>query len=303
MKIYDVIIIGGGPAGYTAATYSARAGLDTLIIEKEAIGGQMAITDVIDNYPGFENGVNGFELGMKMQAGAERFGAVTEYAEVTRVELSSEIKRIYTGGKEYLARVVIVSSGASPRRLGIDGEEELTGMGVHYCAHCDGRFYKGKTVVVVGGGNTAAEDAIYLSRLAKNVILVHRRDTLRATKIYRDAIAESENVRVCYSTAVEKLVFDESLSGVTVKDLKSGESRNLECDGVFISIGRVPATDLFSELERDENGYIIADESTKTNIPGVFVAGDVRTKALRQVVTAVADGAVAAYRAEKYLDI
>jgi thioredoxin reductase (NADPH) len=303
VKIYDVIIIGGGPAGYTAATYSARAGLDTLIIEKEAIGGQMAITDVIDNYPGFENGVIGFELGMKMQAGAERFGAVTEYAEVTKVVLSEQIKRIYTGQKEYLARAVIVSSGASPRRLGIDGEEELTGMGVHYCAHCDGRFYKGKTVVVVGGGNTAAEDAIYLSRLAKNVILVHRRDTLRATKIYRDAIAESENVRVCYSTAVEKLVFDESLSGVTVRDLKSGESRKLECDGVFISIGRVPATELFSELERDENGYIIADESTKTNIPGVFVAGDVRTKALRQVVTAVADGAVAAYRAEEYLDI
>jgi thioredoxin reductase (NADPH) len=263
----------------------------------------MAITDVIDNYPGFENGVNGFELGMKMQAGAERFGAVTEYAEVTKVVLTEQIKRIYTGGKEYLAKTVIVSSGASPRRLGIDGEEELTGMGVHYCAHCDGRFYKGKTVVVVGGGNTAAEDAIYLSRLAKNVILVHRRDTLRATKIYRDAIAESENVRVCYSTAVEKLVFDESLSGVTVRDLKSGESRNIECDGVFISIGRVPATELFSELERDENGYIIADESTKTNIPGVFVAGDVRTKALRQVVTAVADGAVAAYRAEEYLDI
>ena len=303
MKIYDVIIIGGGPAGYTAAMYSARAGLDTLIIEKEAIGGQMAITDVIDNYPGFENGVNGFELGMKMQAGAERFGAVTEYAEVTKVVLTEQIKRIYTGEKEYLAKAVIVSSGASPRRLGIDGEEELTGMGVHYCAHCDGRFYKGKTVVVVGGGNTAAEDAIYLSRLAKNVILVHRRDTLRATKIYRDAIAESENVSVCYGTAVEKLVFDESLSGVTVRDLKSGESRKLECDGVFISIGRVPATELFSELERDENGYIIADESTKTNIPGVFVAGDVRTKALRQVVTAVADGAVAAYRAEEYLDI
>ena len=193
-KIYDMIVIGGGPAGYTAALYASRAGLDTLVIEKMSAGGQMALTDIIDNYPGFDEGIEGFTLGMKMQAGAERFGTKTEYAEVTSVEFSSDIKKLTTTSGVFFAYTVVIATGADPRELGIDGEKELVGRGLHYCAHCDGRFYKGKTVLVVGGGNTAAADALYLSNLAEKVYVVHRRDTLRATKIYHDPLMRAGNV-------------------------------------------------------------------------------------------------------------
>lgn len=301
-KIYDVIIIGGGPAGYTAALYAVRAGFDTLIMEKMSVGGQMATTGMIDNYPGFDEGIDGFTLGMKMQAGAERFGAKTEYAEVTKTSFAGEIKRVETDSGEFLSRTVIIATGANPRTLGIEGEDELIGNGVHYCAHCDGRFYKDKTVIVVGGGNTAAADALYLARLAKKVYLVHRRDTLRATKIYHEPLMKTENVEFVWNSAVDSFIVDEKLTGIKVKNLVDGEIRDIEADGLFVSIGRKPATELFKdELELDEGGYIVADETTKTNLSGVFVAGDVRTKALRQVVTAVADGAVAADNAEKYL--
>ena len=301
-RIYDVIIIGGGPAGYTAALYSSRAGLDTLIIEKMSIGGQMSLTDIIDNYPGFDEGVDGITLGMKMQAGAERFGAVTEYVEVIKAELVGKIKRIVTTSGEFLARTVIIATGANPRELGIDGEEKLIGRGLHYCAHCDGRFYKGKTVLVVGGGNSAAADALYLSNLASKVYVVHRRDTLRATKIYHEPLMKAENVDFIWNSTVTDYIVDGKIVGVKLKDTVTGKENTLDVDGVFVSIGRKPATELFSEeIDIDKNGYIIADETTKTNVDGVYAVGDVRTKVLRQVVTAVADGAVAVHFAEEHL--
>ena len=301
-KIFDTVIIGGGPAGYTAALYAARAGLDTVVVEKMSPGGQMALTDVIDNYPGFEQGVDGFTLGMKMQQSAERFGAKTEYAEVVSVDLTGEIKTVNTSSGEIKAKTVILSTGANPRELGLPNEKQLVGKGVHYCAHCDGRFYKGKTVVVVGGGNTAAADALYLSRIAEKVILIHRRDTLRATKIYHEPLLKTKNVEFYWDSTVCEIVADERVSAVKIKNVKTGAEKELSCDAVFVSIGRKPATEfLTGQLTLDQNGYISADETTRTEIPGVFAIGDVRTKALRQVVTAVSDGANAAYFAEEYL--
>jgi thioredoxin reductase (NADPH) len=302
--IYDVLILGGGPAGYSAALYTARAGLDTLVIEKICPGGQMATTDIIDNYPGFDAGIDGMELGMKMAAGAERFGAKSAYGEVTEVVLDKEIKRVVTTDGTYLGKTVIIATGASPRPLGLESEQNLIGRGVHYCAHCDGRFYKGKTVMVVGGGNSAASDALYLSGLAEKVIVVHRRDTLRATKIYHAPLMRAENVEFCWNSTVTALHADQRIDSVTLTDLTSGQEREVKIDGLFVSIGRQPATELFAgQLALDAHGYIIADESTKTSIDGVFAAGDVRTKELRQVVTAAADGAVAAHHAEQYLAI
>ena len=299
--IYDMIVIGGGPAGYAAALYASRAGLDTLVIEKMSVGGQMALTDIIDNYPGFHEGVDGFTLGMQMQAGAERFGAKTEYDEITSVELSLEIKKIVGMTREYFARTVVIATGANPRELGIEGEEKLIGRGLHYCAHCDGRFYKNKTVAVVGGGNSAVSDALYLSHLAKKVYIIHRRDSLRATKIYHEPLMKAENVEFVWDSAVSDYITDGRVIGAKLRNLKSGEESELRFDGLFVSIGRKPATELFGELALDGAGYIVADETTKTAIPGVFAVGDVRTKALRQVVTAVSDGAVAAHFAEEYL--
>lgn len=300
--IYDTIIIGGGPAGYTAAMYAARAGLDTLLIERMGAGGQMTLTTDIDNYPGFENGIDGFTLGMKMQKGAERFGAKTEIGEVEALELTGKVKTVKAGKGTFSCKSVIIATGANPRELGIDGEKEWTSRGVHYCAHCDGFFYKGRTVAVIGGGNSAASDALHLSKFAEKVYVVHRRDTLRATKIYHEPLLLAENVEFVWNSTVEKLITDDVLRGITVKDTVSGELRDVACDGVFVSIGRKPATDfLKGKLTLDENGYIVADESTKTDIDGVFAAGDVRTKILRQVVTAVADGAVAVQCAEEYL--
>lgn len=300
--IYDLIIIGGGPGGYTAALYGARAGLDTLVIEKLSAGGQMALTAQIDNYPGFEDGIDGFTLGQKIQAGAERFGARSVLAEVSKVDLMPEIKVIETSEGTFHARTVAIATGANHRELGISNEQALVGKGVAYCAACDGMFYRGKTVVVVGGGNTAAADAMLLSRVAKKVILVHRRDTLRATKIYHKPLMEAENVEFHWNSAVAELIADEKLKAVKLKDVNTGEETVVEADGIFVSIGRKPATELVKDqLELDKSGYIVAGESTQTNIPGVFAVGDVRTKQVRQVVTAVADGAVAVHQAEEYL--
>lgn len=300
--IYDMVILGGGPAGYTAALYAARAGLDTLVVERMSAGGQMALTGDIDNYPGFEDGIDGFTLGMKMQQGAERFGAKTEYAEVTSVDFSDVLKRIDTTSGSLFAKTVVIATGANPRELGLENEQSLMGRGVHYCAHCDGRFYKDKTVAVVGGGNSAAADALYLSRLAKKVYLVHRRDALRATKIYHEPLMKAQNVEFMWNSTVLELTVDQRVTGVRLKNVNSGVVTDIDCDGVFISIGRKPATEfLVGAVELDNNGYVVADESTKTNVSGVYAVGDVRTKALRQVVTAVSDGAVAVHFAEEYL--
>ncbi len=300
--VYDMIIIGGGPAGYTAALYGARAGLDVVVVERMSVGGQMTLTGDIENYPGFDEGIDGFTLGMKMMQGAERFGARTEYAEVNAVELGGEIKKVITTAGEMLSKVVIIASGANARQLGVPGENELIGRGVHYCAHCDGRFYKGKTVVVVGGGNSAVSDALYLSRLASKVYLVHRRDTLRATRIYHEPLLKAENVEFVWNSVVEGFIAEKKVGGIKVKDVNTAETKVIDCDGVFVSVGREPVTAfLGGALPLDKNGYIIADETTKTSIKGVFAVGDVRTKVLRQVVTAVSDGAVAAHFAEEYL--
>ena len=300
-----MLVIGGGPAGYTAALYGARAGLDTLVLERMSIGGQMTLTDVIDNYPGFDQGVDGITLGMQMQNGAERFGAKTEYAEVIGVELEGKVKKIFTTSGEFCSKTVVIATGANPRELGLDGEEDLIGRGLHYCAHCDGRFYRGKTVAVVGGGNSAVSDALYLSNLAKQVYLIHRRDTLRATGVYHKPLQEAENITFAWNSRVTDFrMADGKICGAILQDTLSGETRELTVDGVFVSIGRKPATELFrGVLELDENGYIVADETTKTNLPGVFAVGDVRQKVLRQVVTAVGDGAVAAHFAEEYLHL
>lgn len=300
--IFDVIIIGGGPGGYTAALYTARAGLDTVVLEKLSAGGQMALTTQIDNYPGFPEGIDGFTLGENMQQGAERFGARTELAEVSGVSLKGEIKTVETSEGIFRGRTVILATGAEPRMLGLPKERELTGRGVNYCAACDGMQYRGKTVVVVGGGNSAAADAMLLSCVAKKVILVHRRDTLRATKVYHEPLMQAENVEFLWDSTVTELLHEEKVTGVRLRNLKTGEEREVSCDGVFVSIGRMPATELFrEEVETDESGYVKADESTCTSLPGVFAVGDVRTKVLRQVVTATADGAVASHYVEEYL--
>ena len=301
-KIYDMIIVGGGPGGYTAALYAARAGLDVLIIERLSAGGQMNLTDQIDNYPGFPEGVDGFQLSYNMQQQAERFGAKTKYAEVLELQLEGEEKSVRTNEDTYLAKTVVISTGANPRQLGVERENEMIGRGVGYCAHCDGGFYRGKRVVVVGGGNSAVAEALYLSRIAKKVILVHRRDTLRATQIYLKPLQEASNIRILWDSEVAELLGDEVLSEVKIRNLKTGEVQLLEAQGLFVSIGRKPATDLVKDqLTLDGAGYIMAGEDTKTNIPGVYAVGDVRTKELRQIVTAVADGAMAAHVAEQFL--
>lgn len=300
--IYDTVILGGGPAGYTAALYAAHAGLNTVLLEKMSPGGQMALTGEIDNYPGFETGIDGLTLGMKMQKAAQSFGTETEYAEVTSTDLSGRVKNLQTAKGIYRAKTVILSTGAAPRPLGIEGEQSLLGRGVHYCAHCDGRFYKGKIVAVVGGGNSAAADALYLAGLAEKVYVLHRRDTLRCTQIYRKALRNQKNVQILFNTTVAAWITEGKLTGIQVQNTLTGALSSLRCDGVFVSIGRTPVTGFLSgAVALDENGYILADESTKTSVPGVFAAGDVRTKLLRQIVTAAADGAVAAHCAEMYL--
>ena len=301
-NLYDVIIIGGGPAGYTAALYTVRSGFSTLVIEKMAAGGQMNETIQIDNFPGFDEGIDGFSLGMKMQSGAQRFGAETKYAQVLSVQLHGDVKTVETDDGIYMAKAVIIATGAGHKHLGLAREQELVGKGVGYCASCDGMFYRGKTVAVVGGGNSAAADALVLSRITKKVHVIHRRDSLRATKVYHEPLMRAENVQFHWNSEVSQLIADEKLSGAVLKDVTSGAESMLELDGLFISIGRDPATKLFAgQLELDEQGYIVAGESTETNVPGVFAVGDVRTKAVRQIVTAAADGAVAAHYVEEYL--
>ena len=300
---YDMLIVGGGPGGYTAALYAARAGLRTVVLEKLSAGGQMALTHQIDNYPGFPDGIDGFELGMRMQQQAERFGAETAYVQVNRMDLQASPKMVDTNEGPYYGKTVVLATGANPRKLGLPEEDSLVGRGVAYCAACDGMFYKGKTVVVVGGGNSAAADALLLSRVAKQVIIVHRRDSLRATKIYHEPLMNAPNVRFLWNSRVKEILHGQKVTGIVVEDVLSGAQAQVDCDGVFISIGRTPATELVAgQLELDNDGYVIADETTQTSIPGVYAVGDVRAKQLRQIVTAVADGAVAVHMAEMELE-
>lgn len=300
--VYDMIVVGGGPGGYTAALYAARAGLDTIVLEKLSAGGQMALTHQIDNYPGFEAGIDGFTLAENMQKQAQRFGAKSEYAEVICLDLKPVPKVVETSEGIFFGKTVVLATGANPRELGVAQEAMLVGRGLAYCAACDGMFYKDKTVVVVGGGNSAAADALLLSRMARKVIIVHRRDTLRAAKIYQKQLMNTENVEFRWNSTVSELLHSDRLTGVRLRNVDTKEESVVACDGVFVSIGRKPATALVKEqLELDPGGYVIAGEATETSIPGVYAVGDVRTKPLRQVVTAVADGAAAVHMAEEYL--
>ena len=269
-KVYDILIIGGGPAGYTAALYGARSGFATAVLEKLSPGGQMATTSDVENYPGFPGVVDGFELGERMQEGAEKAGAETFFAEVSKVDLLADPKVVETSEGTFLGRTVILATGAHPRKLGIPQEEALVNRGVAYCATCDGNFYKDKVVVVNGGGNTAVGDALYLAKLASKVYLVHRRDTLRATPIYLQRLKDA-GVEIIWNSVVSGLQADKKLTGVELTDVKTGEKRVLPADGLFVAIGQLPESSLAAgQVATDKAGYIMAGEDTKTSVPGVF---------------------------------
>ena len=298
--MYDVIILGAGPAGLTAGIYAARGGLNAVIVESKAVGGQAALTAEIENYPGFES-VSGFELVSLIQAQCERLGVAFVYDNPVNVSLDGNIKSVETAYSGVLeARAVIIATGAMPRTLGLPRESALMGGGVSYCATCDGAFFKGKAVAVVGGGNTAAEDALYLEKFASSVTLIHRRDALRADAILSKRIAES-TVKVAWDSVVTQLNGENKLSSVTLKNVKTGELSDLPVSGLFVAVGQTPATEGLKGVELD-GGYIVTDEEMRTSLPGVFAAGDVRKKTLRQVVTATADGAIAAESAIKFLN-
>ena len=302
-KKYGAVVIGGGPAGYTAAMYCARAGIETLVLEMLSPGGQMATTSNVENYPGFEDGIDGFELGEKMQRNAEKFGAQTEYAEVISLDIDSVPKVISTTEGDILSDTVIIATGANPRKLGLESEESLVGKGVAYCAYCDGMYYKDKIVAVIGGGDSAAEDALYLSKICKKVYLVHRRNELRAVKSYVKSLNNTQNIELVLNAKPSKLIYDSKLNAVELEDTTDGHKFILGVDAVFAAVGRIPNTDLVKgKVETDSSGYIVADETGRTNVPGVFAVGDVRTKHLRQIITAASDGANASKFVQEYID-
>lgn len=299
--VYDVLILGGGAAGYTAALYAARAGLSALVLEKAAPGGQITWAERVENYPGFPNGAEGPALGESFRQCAQRFGAETVLTEVTAVSLMEKEKRVLSKQGDFWGKTVILAMGTAPGTLGLADEERLRGRGVSYCASCDGMFFRDRVAVVVGGGNTALTDALTLSKLCREVHVVHRRDAFRGDKIYADALAKRENVTVHWNSRVTAIHGETALEGVTVEDIPSGMQRRLPCEGLFVCVGRTPNTQLVRGLiPMDEADYLLA-EDTKTPIPGVFAAGDLRKKPLRQVITAAADGAVAAHLAGEYL--
>ena len=303
--IYDVIIVGSGPAGLAAAIYAQRAKLSTLVLEKEYMsGGQVVNTYEVDNYPGLP-GINGFEMGMKFREHAEKLGAQFVTTEVTNIELEEEgnIKVIYTDSEEYRARTVVLAMGARHRQLRVPGEQELTGMGVSYCATCDGAFFKGRTVAVVGGGDVAVEDALFLARVCAKVYLIHRRDELRAAAVLQEALKKCENVEFIWNSEVQEIAGEDHVDCLKLINNKEKTERILDVDGVFIAVGTIPNTgNVTNLLHLDKNNYIVASEDGKTEIPGIFAAGDLRTKQLRQIVTAVSDGANAITSVQEYLN-
>lgn len=297
----DLIIVGSGPAGLCAAIYGKRAGFDTLVIEETGVsGGQILQTYEVDNYPGLP-GISGFDLGMKMREHADKMGAEFLDATVTGLKDNENFKTIITNEGELETRTVIIATGAAHNKLQVPGEEELTGMGVSYCATCDGAFFKNKVTIVVGGGDVAVEDAIFLARTCSKVYLVHRRDSLRAAQILQQELFSMQNVEMIWDSTVEKICGDGQVESVIIKNVKSHESRTVETDGVFVAVGIHPNTEAFAAaVNLDASGYIQADETCRTNIPGIFAAGDNRTKRLRQVVTAVSDGANAVTGVTEY---
>jgi thioredoxin reductase (NADPH) len=299
----DLIIIGAGPAGLTAGLYAARARLKTVLLEKLAPGGQVLLTDWLENYPGFPEGISGFELMDRMKRQAERFGLVIENQNVSRLELTQGKKVVITDKGSLKTKALILTSGATPRKLGIEGEEPLTGKGISYCATCDGPFYRDQEVALIGGGDTAVEEAIFLTRFAAKIHLIHRRDELRATKLLHERVMAQEKIHIIWDTVPTRIVGDSEVKGIDLKNVKTGESTHLPVKGVFIFIGYIPNADLVrGQLDQDESGFVKTDNDMQTSVPGVFAAGDIRSKILRQVATAVGEGATAAFAVERYLE-
>ncbi len=299
----DLIIIGAAPAGLTAGLYAARARLKTVILEKLSAGGQILTTDWVENYPGFPEGISGFDLVDRMVRQVERFGLEIQNQEVIRLELSPERKLVKTEQGEFESKAIILACGAVPHKLGIDGEALLTGKGVSYCATCDGPFYKEQDVAVIGGGDTAVEEAIYLTRFAQKVHLVHRRNELRATKLLQERALSEEKIRIIWDTIPNRIVGGNNVEGVELKNVKTGGTSYLPVQGVFVFIGYSPNNEVVKGLlDLDEFGFVVTNKDMETSVPGVFAAGDIRSKLLRQVVTAVGEGATAAFAAERYIE-
>jgi len=301
--IYDVIIIGGGPAGLTAGLYTSRARLKSLLIEKGFAGGLVTTIEWVENYPGFDEGISGVELSQRMERQAKKFGLETVQGSVKEIYLHDEIKRIvFEEGNVYEAKTVILATGANPRLLKVEGEEKYRGRGVSYCATCDGAFFRGKKIAVVGGGNSAVQEALFLAKLAEVVYIVHRRDQLRATKIIQERAFINPKITFVWNSLVEKIVGDNTVDALFLKNVKTGEVSRLDVQGVFIYVGYNPSTGFLKGLVKlDEDNYILTDEDMSTSVPGIFAAGDVRAKPLKQITTAVGDGATAAVSSEKYI--
>lgn len=302
-SVYDTIIIGAGPAGLSAAIYTGRGMLNTLLIEKMGSGGQAALTDEIDNYPGFPNGINGFDLSQKMEEQVKRFGVHYEYATVESIKKTdSNIFEVKTDSTIFHAKTVLIASGTSPKRLNIENEPKFIGRGISFCATCDAAFYKDKEVAVIGGGDSAVQEAIYLTKFASKVYIIHRRDKLRAAKMIQEQAFNNDKIEILWDTVVNSYIGQEMLEGVVLKNVKTGETKELKVPGVFLFVGLFPNTEFLSKDIKDLNGFVITDEEMRTNISGLFSAGDCRVKSFRQVVTAVGDGAVAANSIEHYLE-
>ena len=306
-QVYDVIIIGGGPAGLTAGIYLSRAQMNTLLVEKLSTGGQVILTDTIENYPGFPQGIRGPELMQKIEEQAVRFGLKIEYGEVTGVEIKQEkknkIKIVKTGNQEFKALAVIVASGAEARKLGVPGEEELKGRGVSYCATCDAPFFRDQKIVVAGGGDMAIEEALYLTKFAREVTIAHRRDRLRATKILQERFFSNKKTSIIWNSVIIKILGEQKVKGVLVRDIKTNQEKEISCQGVFLFVGNLPNSKFIAKIVKlNDQGYIITDDRMMSSEEGIYACGDVRKKILRQVVTACGEGATAAFAAEKYIE-
>jgi len=301
--MYDLIIIGAGPAGLTAGLYAARAQINTILFERLAPGGQVLNTDWIENYPGFPDGISGFDLVDKMKTQAERFGLRIQNEEVVGLELSQEKKTVITHNGEMETKALILACGATPSQLGIEGERSFIGKGVSYCATCDGPFYRDQEVAVVGGGDTAAEEAIFLTRFASRIYLFHRRDSLRAIKLLQERVMAEEKIEIVWDTIPLKILGENGVEGIELKNVKTGNIFRKKVHGVFVFVGTLPNTDVAKgKVELDENDFVKTNNGMETSVPGVFAAGDIRSKPFRQIATAVGEGAAATYSAERYLE-
>lgn len=298
---YDMLILGAGPAGLTAAIYASRAGLRVLVCEEKLSGGEISATEQLDNFPGFPEGINGMEFGQRLEQQAERFGTRIVNASIETVKLDGEWKKLVTAAGEFLGRTVVIATGTQPRNLGVPGEDKLRGRGISYCATCDGPFFRDKMVAVIGGGDSAVEEALYLTRFAGGVLLVHRRDMLRAVPYLQEKLLNHPNVKVLWDTVVKGFAGEQKLEKILVQNVRNDSMAEVPVDGAFLYVGRIPNSSFFNGVEKDANGYIITNEEMETMIPGVYAAGDIRRKFLRQVVTAAADGAIAAMVAVRYL--